>query len=101
MHRNTKIATCCFCGKRAVLQLDSDHHELACGSCGAPLHNLKRLPKPSAPAPKPARTGHRAPQQAAPPTRSPARPKKKRKARKPLLRKILSEVVDIVEDIFD
>lgn len=40
-----KIATCCYCGTRSVLTLGGDvQHELACSSCGAPLHNLKMMP---------------------------------------------------------
>lgn len=38
-----KIATCCYCGTRAALVLSEDRHELVCSSCGAPLHDLKRL----------------------------------------------------------
>ena len=39
-----KIATCCYCGTKAALVLrGKDSHELSCGSCGAPLHDLKRL----------------------------------------------------------
>ena len=44
-----KIATCCYCGTRAALVLrGSKRHELACSSCGAPLHDLKRLPATNA-----------------------------------------------------
>jgi hypothetical protein len=40
-----KIATCCYCGARAALTLGGDvQHELACASCGAPLHELKQMP---------------------------------------------------------
>ena len=40
-----KIATCCYCGTKAVLVLrGKDSHELSCGSFDAPLHDLKRLP---------------------------------------------------------
>ena len=40
-----KIATCCYCGTRAALKLGgSVQHELACSSCGAPLHDLKMMP---------------------------------------------------------
>ena len=42
----TKIATCCYCGTRAALVLSGrERHELACSNCGAPLHDLKMLPK--------------------------------------------------------
>lgn len=44
MHRNTKVATCCYCGTRAALVLDAGRHELTCQGCGAPLHELKALP---------------------------------------------------------
>jgi len=41
-----KIVTCCYCGTRAALVLTGKtRHELACSSCGAPLHDLKMLPK--------------------------------------------------------
>jgi hypothetical protein len=40
-----KIATCCYCGTRAALTLHGKvQHELACSSCGAPLHDLKMMP---------------------------------------------------------
>ena len=40
----SKIATCCYCGTRAVLNLrGKDRHELACSNCGAPLHEMKML----------------------------------------------------------
>ena len=49
-----KIATCCYCGTKAALVLrGKDSYELSCGSCGAPLHDLKRLPvEPLAKTPK-------------------------------------------------
>ena len=41
-----KIATCCYCGTRAALVLKGkDRHELSCATCGAPLHELKKLPR--------------------------------------------------------
>lgn len=99
MHRVTKIATCCYCGTRATLVLagDAHHHELACRSCGAPLHRLKALPR------------NKIQQTPVPPTRrappphvpQPSRPPRKRKRRKTLARRMLSEAVDLLEDIFD
>lgn len=49
-----KIATCCYCGTKAALVLrGKDSHELCCGTCGAPLYDLKRLPvEPRAKTPK-------------------------------------------------
>lgn len=45
LNETTKIATCCYCGARSVLQLRArDGHELACGRCGAPLHEMKAMP---------------------------------------------------------
>lgn len=99
-----KIATCCYCGTRAALVLRGEHrHELACSSCGAPLHNLKMLPTgasrgtaraatPTRPTPKPVH-----PKQPHP------KPKKvkKRKKRKGFLRDLMEEAWDVVEDIFD
>lgn len=43
----TKIATCCYCGTKAALVLrGKTRHELACASCGAPLHEMKMLKAP-------------------------------------------------------
>ena len=60
----TKIATYSYCGRRQALQLKArGGRELACGACGAPLHEMKWL-KPPAPdqpmrrsAPRPAPHG--------------------------------------------
>jgi hypothetical protein len=94
-----KIATCCYCGTRAALVLRGrDNHELSCSKCGAPLHDLKRLPKD--------RTGDRELVERRRPAISHQPPPKaykpvKSKRRKGLLRKLLEEAVDLVEDIFD
>ena len=88
-----KIATCCYCGARAALRLDRDRHELACAACGAPLREMKAL-----------RAEHGPPAGQAPGI---VKPSKLRGTRKPrrrkvkLGRKLLSEIVDLVEDIFD
>ena len=77
----TKIATCCYCGTRAALVLKGrERHELACSACGAPLRELKMLKAPAA------GTQRRKPD--------------RRRKRKPL-RKLLHEIADAVEDIFD
>lgn len=73
-------------------------HELACSSCGAPLHDLKMLRKE--------RSGDR---ETVPAnrvrTRPPAQPRyekpKKRKRRKSLMKKVFEEAFDVIEDIFD
>ena len=112
MYRNTKVATCSYCGTRAALVLDQGRHELVCKACGAPLHELKALPvkegRPREGRPHaPARPSHRAPdgERGRKPGRD--RPKhdrkahKKRKKRKSLTKKLFEEAFDLIEDIFD
>lgn len=97
-----KIATCSYCSTRAALVLDRGRHELICASCGAPLHEMKALHKPV----QRARTGRARPmplpRQDYDPERGSERPnRKRRKPRKGLARKMLEEIWDVVEDIFD
>ena len=97
----TKITTCCYCGARAALVLKgSTRHELACGSCGAPLHELKMLPRD--------RSGDR--ELVAPSAiRNPKKKKKtysyekprKKKKRKGWMREVFEEAIDLLEDVFD
>ncbi|WP_095590006.1 hypothetical protein [Actibacterium ureilyticum] len=92
----TKIATCCYCGTRAALVLrGKDRHELACASCGAPLHRLKMLklaePRPD---PVPAR-----PIRPARPDRPVRRPRKRRGLRHVMHE--IAEFFDDLEDLFD
>lgn len=99
----TKLATCSYCGARTLLKLTArDGHELACGSCGAPLHELKWL---KAPEPKAKSVQERKERKVKParPAEWPAsyKPRKKRKRRKSLTSKLFEEVWDVVEDIFD
>ncbi|SIO36012.1 hypothetical protein SAMN05444722_1661 [Rhodovulum sp. ES.010] len=96
MPHTTKIATCCYCGTRAVLSLRGrQRHELSCSACGAPLHAMKRLRADrDAPRAAPAR-------RARPPEWSPPRPKTRKRKRKAIWRKAFEEVVDTLEDIFD
>lgn len=111
MHKNTKIATCCYCGARTTLVLDAARHELCCAKCGAPLHDLKRLPSAKAPERPVARSAGAA----VPPevsgaalaqkwaqsgARKPHKPRKVKK-RKPLWQKALGEIGDLLEDVFD
>ena len=103
MPHATKIATCSYCGRRQALQMTArGGHELACGSCGAPLHEMKwlRAPDPAHPKkPSPrARAPHGGPLPPMPQDRLPARPVKRRK---PLWRRALSEAWDLVEDAID
>ncbi|GAW37253.1 hypothetical protein RA2_04329 [Roseovarius sp. A-2] len=96
-----KIATCNYCGTRAALVLDRDRHELACASCGAPLHDMKAMPKAKL-------ERHRIKARPTPQPRQdysddlpPARVPRPRKRRKGLSRRIFEEIWDVVEDIFD
>ncbi|WP_120500682.1 hypothetical protein [Roseovarius sp. EL26] len=98
-----KIATCCYCGTRAALVLNKVRHELSCANCGAPLHEIKSIPsrklqtqpvrherpKKSKKHERPGRSYEKYP------------PKRYAKKRKSLGRKVLSELWDVVEDIFD
>ena len=91
----TKIATCNYCGTRAALVLSgTTRHELACGACGAPLHEMKMLPKKPDPVAK---------RYADTPSKRavPLAVKKPKKKKKSVLKKALSEVFDVIEDIFD
>ena len=93
-----KIVTCCYCGARAALVLKGKtRHELSCAQCGAPLHELKMIPKSA--------KGDRELVYAARPAAAPVRRKtsksKKGKRRKGLLRKVMEEAFDLIEDVFD
>ncbi len=103
----TKIATCCYCGTRAALVLGQDRHELSCSSCGAPLHDLKRLRKePDAPRSSEAHRSQRS-YPSAPAYGAGAKnqqwlaKRRKPKKRKGLMRYLIEEAVDALEDIFD
>ena len=40
----TRMGTCCYCGSRTLLELTArGGHELACGACGAPIHQMKGI----------------------------------------------------------
>ena len=95
-----KIATCCYCGTRAALVLKGKvRHELACANCGAPLHDLKRLPVD--------RKGDRELVERVKPAwnknpKKPIKPRKKKKSRrKSFFKDALEEAFDFFEDIFD
>ncbi len=103
----SKVATCCYCGTRAALVLKGKtRHELACSSCGAPLHDLKQLPlktldgkhstvKPSRVRVRPDDpiSGYKWDQ--------PKKSKSKKKKKKTLGGWLLKELKDGIEDIFD
>jgi len=87
----TKIATCCYCARRTILRNTAQGgHELACASCGAPLHMMKRLKLEAARSVAPSARSHK-----------PRTVKGKRKRRTPLWRKVAAEIWDEIEDIFD
>ncbi len=119
MPHPSKIATCCYCGARAALVLAGDtRHELACSSCGAPLHNLKQMPVP-APGKEPAhfshpirtpkskgKHAHKSEKRAAHPKKTwhdaPYQKKKKpKKKRGKWAKDLFEDVFDVIEDIFD
>lgn len=100
----TKIATCSFCGTRAALVLrGEDRHELSCASCGAPLHDLKMLPKrsddPSDGWHHKARPGVSSHQRAM--SRKDVGKGKKRKKSKSFAQRAFGEIWDVIEDILD
>jgi hypothetical protein len=95
-----KVGTCNYCGTRAALVLSGEtRHELSCSNCGAPLHDLKFMPKQ----PKPAKKSHRAipasSHQRAMSKRD--KPGKKHKKKKSKGSGLWGEIWDIVEDIID
>ncbi len=99
MRPDTKIATCNYCGSRSILKLTARQgHELACGSCGAPIHDLKWLKKPEPTA---------APKEKYRPKPKPAtfasmpKRRKNKKRRKTNWKKGLKKAWDVLEDIFD
>ena len=101
---STKIATCCYCGRRQTLKPTArDGHELACGACGAPLHEMKWLRPPE----QRRETVKRSPERAAPhgfaTYQQPKKAKKsrKKKRRTSLWKKAMEEAFDVIEDIFD
>ena len=102
----TKLATCSYCGRRQALQLSArGGHELACGACGAPLHEMKWLKPPAPDHPKKRSAPRPAPHGVTPPAPRTApddgRARRPVKRRKPLWKKALEEVFEVIEDIFD
>lgn len=105
----TKIATCCHCGAKAALKLDQSHHVLACASCGAPLRELKSIPKRVAP--KPAISHQQPVRSSSKPKTKPVEQRKKPKSSKKSKKRkgwfaerfkdMAEDLFDVVEDIFD
>ncbi|MEM7724140.1 MAG: hypothetical protein AAF376_17465 [Pseudomonadota bacterium] len=111
MAHQTKIATCSYCGSRQTLQLAArDGHELACGSCGAPLHEMKWLRPPKDGKPKKRSKPHKAPHghdipredwRGRPAWHEDDYKRRRKKRRKPMWKKALEEAFDVIEDILD
>ncbi len=106
----TAIATCNYCGARAALVLSgTTSHELACSSCGAPLHNLKKLKSGQVDAaahrpPRKGRKGARIDGHSTPLAQFEAalrKPKKRKHQKKSTGRKLFGEAFDLLGDIFD
>lgn len=98
----TKIATCCYCGARTALKLSArEGHELACGRCGAPLHEMKPLKLDPTPQTPPKKENLFADASYRKNKGKYQKSKKKKKPRKGFFRRALEEVWDEVEDIFD
>ena len=92
MPHSAKIATCCYCGTRAALVLRGEgRHELACSSCGAPLHELKMLRADAA--------GRREPVRPTP-VRHHAAPPPRKKGRS-LSQRLMHKVWDVAEELID
>jgi hypothetical protein len=99
MHINTKVATCCYCGKKAALVLKGrTRHELACSGCGAPLHNLKMIKTTAEERSKGVERSAKAPflkhPRGKPTKRKPAFSRR-------LIGKLFDEIEDVFDDIFD
>ena len=89
----SKIATCCYCGTRAALVLKGQQrHELSCSSCGAPLHDLKMVPKRKLTETKVKNDTRKS---------TATYKKKKQKKKKSVFSRVLDEAWDVIEDIFD
>ena len=100
MAQGTKIATCNYCGTRAALVLrGKTRHELACASCGAPLHDLKSLKVAPTSEPKRKKTTPRVSKPASYLSKPSKSRKKHRKKRG--IRWFLEEAFDVLEDVFD
>ncbi len=93
---NAKIATCCYCGTRAVLSLRGKvRHELACSQCGAPLREMKMLRSDA--------VGTREPERRSPLREDFGRSDRRKKTKKTrsLSQRLMEEVWDVAEDLLD
>ena len=85
------------------MRLDQARHELACASCGAPLHDLKMIPVKQAP--RPAVTHQKVVSHPKPVARKTPKKSKPIKRRKSWFgerfKDLAEDLFDVVEDIFD
>ncbi len=89
-----KVGTCSYCGTHAAFVLQGERqHILACGTCGAPISDMKVMPKQRS-----AKLAHRAEPHSSHERAMSRKPKKKKKSFK---RRALGEIFDFIEDIFD
>lgn len=75
------------------MQLDTARHELVCSGCGAPLHNIKKLPSDKVGKGHHdlvGHTGHAVPKKS-----------KRKKRQKSFGRRFFDELIDVVEDLID
>ena len=77
-----------------------DGHELACGACGAPLHEMKWLKASDTQKETVKRSSERRAPHGHAASSKPIK-KNKKKRRKPMWKNVLGEVWDEIEDIFD
>lgn len=105
-----KIATCSYCSTRAVLVFDKGLHELTCSACGAPLHDMKMMPKPAEKDRKPVRPSppsrHRkvlkqSEKRDGQSSRERYRKPKRKKRGLRLAKNVFEEIWDVIEDVFD
>ena len=100
MPNSSKIVTCCYCGARAALVLTGEvRHELACSSCGAPLHELKMMPAAASgdrELVKPSRVRQKYPK-----AYKSKKKLKKRKRSKGLFDHLADAADDVFDDLFD
>jgi ribosomal protein L34E len=104
MKQGTKIATCCYCGTRAALILQGKiQHELACTSCGAPLHSLKIMPvqQPQVKMQKAFEPPVSRPYPKYDRKKSKTKPIKTHNRKKSSTRRFFEEAFDVLDDIFD
>jgi hypothetical protein len=96
----TKVATCCYCASRMALRMDKGRHQLSCASCGAPLRDLKMMPRG---AKKKQAVSHQPSVRRFSEAPKPVKKQKyvKSKKRSSWFRDLAEEAFEFVEDIFD